>query len=256
MWTRLGLWSALQVSLDLPAGTPVLRTDRSQLLLPTSAYVGLSTCPDLTVVKQLTFTSRLGIQIGWFDKTVDEQVVAAIIQTYCILIPALLSIGRQELSIFDANYALTVTASPFTIQLLFSSILDALGFETTLFGQIESRRRIIYFCVAVFLALWLALRLTLQLSSKAFIDSELCNNSTLKDQFVDLLSLFVPATGPTGGFWAALLGFLLAVITAEFYEVVASVLIGWEGARGPLQRFSDIWAGTKDAWCVSITTGT
>ena len=224
--------------------------------------MGLTTCPDFTAIEQLTFASCSGIQTGWSDEAIDTQVMSAIFQAYCILIPTLLSVGHEELSIFDANYALTVTLSPFMVQLVFSSIRDALGFETSLFGQIKSHHRIIHFPVALFLILWFGLRLTLRLSSKAFQDSELCGSPTPKGLLVDLLLLFVPATGPTGGFWMVLsflLLFAFSCVIEGLHKAVTSFLTRQGGALEPLRlhkRLSELWVTAKDLWCVSITRGT
>ena len=221
--------------------------------------MGLTACPDFTAIEQLTFASCSGIQTILFNEPVDTQVISAITQAYCILVPTLLSIGRQELSIFDANYALMITSSPFMIQVVFSSIHDILGFKTGLFKRIKSHRRIIHFSAALFLILWFGLRLTLRLSSKAFQDSELCSNPTFKDLLLDLLLLFVPETGPTGGFWMLLfapLALSLFHLVMGWYEVVASLLARRERAPGLWGELSRLWELIRVVWCVSITMGT
>ena len=192
----------------------------------------------------------------FFTKPVDAQVISAITQAYCILIPTLLSVGHQELSIFDANYALMVTSSPFMIRVVFSSIRDILGFKTGLFKRIKSHRRVIHFSVALFLILWFGLRLTLRLSSKAFQDSELCSNPTFKDLLLDLLLLFVPETGPLGGFWIMLqflLGLITILIIMWWYDMVVSLLARLK--RGP-GLWRDLWKVLSIIWCVSISMGT
>ena len=219
--------------------------------------MGLTACPDFHAIEQLTLASCSGIQTILFNEPVDAQVISAITQAYCILVPTLLSIGRQQLSIFDANYALTITSSPFMIRVVLSSIRDILGFKTGLFKRIKSHRRTIRFSAALFLILWFGLRLTLRLSSKAFQDSELCSNPTFKDLLLDLLLLFVPKMGPSGGFWMTLttpLGLLVPFIILWWYEEVAAILAHREpGLREGLFR---LWADMRGVWCVSITMGT
>ena len=221
--------------------------------------MGLSACLGLAVVKQLTIALRIGIQMEWSDKAVDTQVISAIFQAYCILLPALLSIGRRQLSLFDANYALMITSSPLMIQVVLSSIREVFGSRTGCFKKIKSHHHFIYFSAALVLALWFGLRLTLPLSSKAFRDSELCSNPDPLGMVFELYILFVPATGPAGGFWAVLLvlyaTFLVALIVG-WYEVVACFLTPQEGEFGPLKRVSQVVAAIRGAWCVSITTGT
>ena len=222
------------MSLDFPTDTPYYELTGSSCCskhLPTCVR---ASCSD-TVIEELTFASCPGIETGVFDEVIDASVISAIIQAYCILIPTILSIGRQELSLFDANYALKVTSSPFMIHVVFSSIRDILGFETGLFKRIESRRRIIHFSVVLFLALWFGLRLTLRLSNKAFRDSELCSNPTFKGSLSDFLLLFVSPTGPAGGFWFA----LFVPLTIFLF----SIILGWRW----------VWVVVNSLLCVSIT---
>ena len=127
--------------------------------------------------------------------SVDAGVIATIAQLYSILFSTLFSTYRKQLSLFDVNYALTVTSSPFTIYLVHSSIRDLLGFETDLFKRIVSNRRLIHHLGALLLPIWFGLRLTLRLSSKAFTDSELCGNPTFGDFLADFsLALECPVT--------------------------------------------------------------
>lgn len=152
-----------------------------------------------------------------------------------------------------------ITSSPFMIYVVFSSIRDILGYESGLFKRIKSYRRITHLSVAMFLVLWSWLRLTLRLSDKAFRDSELCSNTTFKDLLLDLLLLFVPPTGPAGGFWfalcVALMLSLLAVILG-WCEVVVGFLTHREGEYRPWEKLPRAWGSIGDAWYVSITTST
>ena len=170
--------------------------------------------------------------------SIGTVVITALIQLYCILLSTIFSIGRQQLSLFDANYALIITSSPFTIYLVYSSIRNLLGLETGLFERIESHRRVIGFIGALLLPLWLGLALTLRLSSKAFTDSKLCSDSTFWDFLLDLLLLFAPLTGPLGGVWTVLILFIawcLLAIVGWLFMVAVSLLSfqGWDSLPGP-----------------------
>ena len=117
----------------------------------------------------------------WSTADIDSGVIASIAQLYCILLSTLLSINRQQLSLFDANYALIVTSSPLTIHIVFASIRELLGFKTRFFERIKHHPRAIYLFGAPLLPLWFGLELTLPLSGRAFIDSELCSDSNFRD---------------------------------------------------------------------------
>lgn len=196
--------------------------------------------------------------MGFSTESVGTGVIATIVQLYSILLSTLFSIGRQQLSLFDANYALMVTSSPFTMYLVFSSICDLLGFETGLFKRVGTHHRIIATFGALLLPIWFGLRLTIRLSSKAFQDSELCGNPTPKDLLLDLLLLFVPLTGPIGGFWIAQVYLIVLValtILVGSADAVVSFLIGREGASGPWERLCGVWAVARGRRYVSTVMG-
>ena len=211
---------------------------------------------DLARDGKLTFALYPGIQMGFSVESVDTGAISTIAQLYSILLSTLLSIDRQQLSLFDANCALMVTSSPFTMYLVFSSICDLLGFETGLFRRIQSHRHIISAFGALLLPIWFGLRLTIRLSDKAFQDSGLCGDPTPKDLLLDFLLLFAPLTGPVGGFWIAQV-YLIVLVTLTILvgsiDLVASFLIGREGASGPWERLCKVWVVMKGGWCVPIS---
>ena len=171
--------------------------------------------------ERLTFASRLGIQMACHEE-IGTEALAAISQLYFILLSTFFSIGRQQLSLFDANYALMATSSPFTMYLVFSSIRYLFGFKVSLSKRIGPHRPIIFSLGVLLLPLWLGLRLTLRLSNKAFKDSELCSDPTFKDLLFDLLLLIIPLMGPVGGTWAILPSLIIEIGRASCRERVSS----------------------------------
>jgi len=126
------------------------------------------------------------IQLTLFSSGIDTEIIAFIFQHYAILLSVLLSITRQQLSLFDANYALMVNSSPLAMHVVFTSIRDLLGFETDLFQRINSYPRTVRLFVVLLLPLWLGLKLALPLSSRAFTDSGLCSKSASPNFFLEL----------------------------------------------------------------------
>ena len=257
----MGLWSLLRVSLRPRVDVFLeLLTGRFQLLLSTSACVGFGVCLDLATGGELTFASYPGIQVNFFTKSIDTGVVSTIAQLYSILLSTLFSIDRQQLSFFDANYALTITSSPFAMYLVFSSICDLFGFETGLFKRVETHRHIISFFGALLLPVWVGLRLTLSLSTTAFQESEICGVPNSKAVLLDFILLFLPLTGPFTGVWCILFGLIVVSLVAIFvgwFEMLVGLLTRQEGVSGPWKRLSGLWAPlVKDVWCVSVVVCT
>ena len=209
--------------------------------------------------EKLTFASCPGIQTTWPPAEIETGVMATIVQLYAILLSALFSVNRQQLSLFDANYALMVSSSPLAIYLVFSSIRSLLGFDTGLFKRVKFYPRVIRFFGALLLPLWLGLRLALPLSTKAFKDSGLCENPTFKDLFLDFLLFFFPLTGPTGGVWV-ILSLLTAYSLVFMVAVCCEVIVGFLVYQGGVY---DTWEFLCSRWvfilesvrCVSVLAG-
>ena len=184
----------------------------------------------------------------WRSAGVGTGVMATIAQFYAILLSTLSSVNRQQLSLFDANYALMVSSSPFAIYLVFSSIRSLLGFDTSLFKRVKSYPRVIRFFGALLLPLWLGLRLTLRLSTKAFKDSGLCENPAFKDILLDLLLFFSPLTGPAGGAWVSLV--LLIV-----FSLVTMIAVALGMYRSYPENSSDLWELPWSQWAFVMECG-
>ena len=119
---------------------------------------------------------------------VGPEIEAYLLQFYPILLSTLLSIKHQQLSIFDARYALILSSSPLTLYLVIASICDLCRFKASLYQQIKSHCRIIRFFGILMPLFWLGLGATLVLSNQAFKDSGLCQDQTLKERIVNCLS--------------------------------------------------------------------
>lgn len=93
-----------------------------------------------------------------------------LLQCYPTLIATYLSIGRGQLSLFDVNFAILITASPINMYMTYLALRHAFKLSSELF-----ERRIVY-CApfAVFPVLWLALSIVSTLSTTSFVGSNNC----------------------------------------------------------------------------------
>ena len=198
-----------------------------------------------------------GILITWSLADVDVGVQASIIQFYPILLSTLLSINRQQLSLFDASFALQLTSSPLTTYLVVASICDLCGFETNLYKRIKYNCIIIRALAILVPFFWLGLSMTLTLSDSAFIDSGLCRGSTFRDWLLHLLRFiwvsvqfgFVPPLS-----WSFAILFVLFLVRRRS-QLVADIRAYRGGASKPWKWLCIPWAFAKCAWCVSVIVG-
>jgi len=169
-----------------------------------------------------------------------------ILQSYCILLSVLFCINRQLLSIFDANHALLFISSPFAVQVTVMSIARLFGFQDN--KRVKFHPLIIYILGALLFPLWFGLYLTLRLSTRAFIDSELCSNPGFEDW---LKSPFETAAYYDSVFICLLLLLpmlgLFRLIKALDRRMMKDSR-AQEGASEPRGRSHTLWISVRYAW--------
>ena len=94
--------------------------------------MGSCACLDLALDKELTPVLLLGILITWSPEDIGVGINASLIQCYSILLSTFLTIGRNQLSIFDVVCALNLTSPPVVVYLEFFSICEIFGARTGL----------------------------------------------------------------------------------------------------------------------------
>lgn len=121
-------------------------------------------------------------------------------QQYTILVSTIFSIRRDQLIIFDVNFAVQITSPPFSVVLISAALSLESTNQTWPFSRCgEKWGRCLRYCTFLYIILWLILGSTMALSSTAFKDSyEVgCGPATLgpwlKGLFWGFLQLVLPA---------------------------------------------------------------
>jgi len=117
-------------------------------------------------------------------------------QVLPILLAITASIGTDSLTLFDVKYGISLTASPVSIYVTYSTAREILGIRSSLYFRLGYRKGVkliglnnilrklaIYIPALLIPALWLALVCTLSFSGTAFFDSHLCSGMTLSSWF-------------------------------------------------------------------------
>jgi len=89
----------------------------------------------------IAFALLPGILVTWSPEGIGTGIRASLVQSYPILLSALSTIGRHQLSYNDVQYALTVTSPPLMVYLIVSSACDLFGMKTSIYKRIQSYRR-------------------------------------------------------------------------------------------------------------------
>ena len=121
----------------------------------------------------------IAILLRWSKHDLKTSIFMLLSQVYPILIATASSIGSGNLSLFDAHYAVAVTASPLTVYLVYSSFRDVFRRPNILFQKLTSSKAVVR-CLGLLLPLlWLFVNLMTSFYTKAFNGSELCRGMTL-----------------------------------------------------------------------------
>lgn len=148
---------------------------------------GMAVC-----ITNVVVTFCLRILITW-SPDVDVGIQVSLLQIYSMLLSTLFSVNRQQLSLEDANFVISVVFSPLTIYLVAASACNLCGIKTSLYGRIESYPRVVCCLGALVLPFWLALTMISVLSSGAFTDS---TSHPFKTWLIFLLSRFMNVLEP------------------------------------------------------------
>ena len=204
----------------------------------------------------VTFPLHPGFMVTYSHGDVDLAIQSLLVQFYPILLSTLLSVNRDQLSIFDAEFALSVSSSPLAIYLSSASVCDLCGIRTGLFKRIKSHRHIIRTLGALVPLLWTALSMIKSFSNKAFRNSGCGPTLTFLDWlqatiFLLINSLLSPGMHDTPGTGLALLVPFFVLLFRRRSQVWADVQLSLDGAsrvRVPLT-----WV--KCAWYVFVPIG-
>jgi hypothetical protein len=124
-------------------------------------------------------------------------ILMLISQVYPILIATAASINSNNpsnssgLTLFDAHFAVYLTASPVTLYLVYSAIRNFFKIPNALFeDRLKVSKGIICLAALCLPIFWLGLHITMSFSTTAFSDSYLCKGMTFSIWIEYLLSSF------------------------------------------------------------------
>jgi hypothetical protein len=214
----------------------------------------------LAVDTGLIFVLRPGILVTWSPEGIDAGIRASLIQIYPILLSTLISaVGRHDLYIYDASFALLLTSSPLTVYMVVASICDLFWFETDLYKRIKSDRRTLRILGALVSLLWFGLSVILTLSDHAFFNSDSCSISTFKTWWLNLYLSITYYSPFQPGYFGVGLGVLPALGLAFglcLFRRRSQVMKDFRAHREGESRLWGIfrvpWTFVKCAWWVSV----
>jgi hypothetical protein len=122
-----------------------------------------------------------------------DSVYGLFSQVYPILLATVASIGGSMLSLFEAHFAVAVSASPISVYLAWKAVHDTCRTPDLLFHPVRYTRNTVALYLGLLLPLlWLTLNLMVSFHSMAFTNSYLCQGMTVGRWFeFQIVSNFV-----------------------------------------------------------------
>ncbi|KAF8166707.1 hypothetical protein BJ912DRAFT_1002156 [Pholiota molesta] len=123
-------------------------------------------------ISNIVINLTLPILLRWgSDSDVQTTILMLLTQVYPIILATATSINTTNLSLFDAHFAITATASPVSIYLVYSSFRDLIGCPNRLFAKLSNGKKIIRFLGLTLPIIWVSLNILISFSPRAFKNS-------------------------------------------------------------------------------------
>ncbi|KIM36091.1 hypothetical protein M413DRAFT_20642 [Hebeloma cylindrosporum] len=131
-------------------------------------------------LSNIVINVSLPILLRWAHEDIHTTVLMLLSQVYPILLATAASINTNNLSLFDAHFAVAVTASPVSAYLAYSAARAVFYKPNTLFLQLTYGKTLIRWLGLALPVLWFAINLTISFSPRAFRNSpQHCQKMTL-----------------------------------------------------------------------------
>jgi len=142
-------------------------------------------------------TLLIAFLLRWDNHEAHTTILILLSQVYPILIATAASVGKTNLTLFDAHFALAVTASPVSVYFVYSSFRSLFArtpaHENLMFKNIKTGKNAIRVLGIALPFLWLAINIMTSFHSTAFSNSSKhCQNTSFALWFeFQILSNFV-----------------------------------------------------------------
>ncbi|PBK72971.1 hypothetical protein ARMSODRAFT_953412 [Armillaria solidipes] len=144
--------------------------------------------PDIQgyAVRLTTYIANLclAILMTWSHENLNSSVHVILMQAYTIFIAAFISLGRKKLSIADAHFVFSITVSPLSLYLVYSTFRLMMRKSTTLYQRLGESKRWTAIWSTLMLVIWIVLECMIYATRGYVFDGERCTIATFKGWMV------------------------------------------------------------------------
>ncbi|PBK75956.1 hypothetical protein ARMSODRAFT_1013363 [Armillaria solidipes] len=126
----------------------------------------------------------LAILMTWSHENINSSVHVILMQAYTIFIAAFISLGRKKLSIADAHFVFSITVSPLSLYLVYSTFRLMMHKSTTLYQRLGESKRWTAIWSTLMLVIWIVLECMIYATRGYVFDRERCTIATFEEWLV------------------------------------------------------------------------
>ncbi|KAK0446170.1 hypothetical protein EV421DRAFT_2034051 [Armillaria borealis] len=122
----------------------------------------------------------LAILMTWSHENLNSSVYVILMQAYTIFIATFISLLRRKLSIADAHFVFSITVSPLSLYLIYSTFRLMMRKSTTLYQRLGESKRWTAIWSTLMLVIWIVLECIIIYAADYVFKGERCTIATFK----------------------------------------------------------------------------
>ena len=116
----------------------------------------------------------------WSQENLNLPVHVILMQAYTIFIATFISLWRKTLSIADAHFVFSITVSPLSLHLVYSTFRFMMHKSTTLYQRLGESKRWTAIWSTLMLVIWIVLECMIYATRGYVFDGEKCTITTFE----------------------------------------------------------------------------
>ncbi|SJL03925.1 uncharacterized protein ARMOST_07282 [Armillaria ostoyae] len=120
------------------------------------------------------------ILMTWSHENLKASVYVILMQAYTIFIATFISLWRKKLSIADAHFVFSITVSPLSLYLIYSTFRLMMRKSTTLYQRLGESKRWTAIWSTLMLIIWIVLECIIYAAPDYVFEGERCTTTTFE----------------------------------------------------------------------------
>ncbi len=114
----------------------------------------------------------------WSHENLNSSVHVILMQAYTVFIATFVSLLRKKLSVADAHFVFSITVSPLSLYLIYSTFRSMMHKSTRLYQRLGDSKRWSAFWSTLMLVIWIVLECIIIFAAKYVFQGEKCTTPT------------------------------------------------------------------------------